>query len=58
MLLRVIDIQRSKIGSEGALALVEKLKSWPSLEDLYLGYNGIESETKNRLATFSVVKLD
>ena len=56
--LRFIYLNRSKIGSEGALALVEKLKSWPSLKGLYLVFNGIESETKTRVTTFSVVKLD
>ena len=56
--LSVIDIQSNEIGSEGALALVEKLKSWPNLEVLYLRGNVIESETKTRLAIFSVLKID
>ena len=51
--LRVMHIESNKIGSEAALALVEKLKSWPNLEKLYLSV--YESETKTRLATFSVV---
>ena len=52
--LRVIRITSSEIGSEGALALVEKLKSWPNLETLHLSNNGLEPETKTRLATHSV----
>ena len=56
--LGVIHLQINEIGSKGALALVEKLKSWPNLENLYLSGKGIESETKTRLATLSVVKID
>ena len=57
--LRAINLQSNEIGSEGALALVEKLKSWPKLEALHLKrYNGIESETMLRLATFSEVIID
>ena len=57
--LRAINLQSNEIGSEGTLALVEKLKSWPNLENLHLKrYNGIESETMLRLATFSEVIID
>ena len=56
--LRVIDLSINIIGSKGALALVEKLKSWPNLDKLYLSSNGMESETMTRLATLSSVFVD